>query len=154
MKIILKRGATSFAISAFAGLVVNLLIDGIVNATGAVDQFVSMSPEFVRLFPTVAIASYINVLMYGVIGATFAMMTFLYDIEKIGFVLQNILYFCATSVVLSLITMVLWQLQRYPKALVITLLGYGITFVIMGVIQYKALKKDIASINEAIIGEE
>ncbi len=126
----------SFAISSFAGLLVNLLIDVIVNATGRIDYFISMPPEFVGMFETPVIAAYVNALLYGVIGATFAMMTFLYGIERLGFVIQSILCFCGTSSVLVIITMILWQLQKYPTAFIWTLVGYGVSFLIMGVMQF------------------
>ena len=71
MKEVLKRGFTSFALSSFAGLIVNLIIDIIMNARG-LEGFSSMSPDYVALFPSVTIAAYVNILLYGVIGATFA----------------------------------------------------------------------------------
>lgn len=150
MRIILKRGCISFAISSFVGLIINLLIDVIVNATGNIEHFISMSPEFIAMFPTPAIAAYVNVLLYGAIGATFAMMTFLYEIDQIGFVLQSILYFCGTGIILMVITMILWQLQKYPIAFGCTLAGYGVSFLIMGFSQYRRLKMDIAEINQMI----
>lgn len=147
MREVLKRGAFSFAISSFLGSVVNLMIDIIVNAAGG-DQFSSIAPAFRELFATPVIAAYVNVLLYGVIGATFAMMTFIYEVERIGFIIQSIIYFIVTSAVCLAITMVLWQLHRYPKALICTLLCYGGTHVIMITQAYKTLKKDICEINE------
>ncbi len=149
MKIYLKRAAVSFAISSFVGLMVNLLIDVIVNAAGY-EGFISMSPEAREHFATPTIAAYVNVLMYGLIGAAFAGMTFIFDIDRLGFVIQSILYFLLTGVVLVAITFVLWQLHKHPKALVPTLIGYAVSYFIMGVVQYRALKKDIREINEEL----
>ena len=152
MKEILKRGAISFSISATIGLVVNLIIDIIVNAAGNED-FVSISPDTRALFATPAIAAYVNVLLYGLIGATFAMMTFIFDIDRLGFVIQNILYFLMTGVVLTVITVFVWKLHRYPQALIPTLTGYGVTFLIIGINQYRTLKKDIKDINRELESE-
>ncbi|MBR1692488.1 MAG: DUF3021 domain-containing protein [Lachnospiraceae bacterium] len=149
MKEILRRGFVSFAISAFLGLLVNLLIDAIGNVAG-VDHFISMSPDFVSLFPTSAVAAYINVLLYGVIGASFAMMTFIFDCDRIGFVIQSVIYFAVTSMVCIAVTILLWQLHHYPKALAGTLSGYSVTYLIIGVIQYKSLKADIQAVNESL----
>ncbi|MBP5608851.1 MAG: DUF3021 domain-containing protein [Lachnospiraceae bacterium] len=146
LKETLKRGAISFAISAFCGLIINLLIDTIAHAIGAED-FCSISPDFLMLFPTTAMAVYANVLLYGVIGATFSMMTFVYDLEKIGFAVQSIIYFIVTSTVCLLITMLLWQLHRYPPALICSLAGYAVTHIIMFTISYRKLKNDINAIN-------
>ncbi|MBR6404364.1 MAG: DUF3021 family protein [Eubacterium sp.] len=152
MKEVLKKGAISFFISAFAGVIVNLIIYMAANAAGASD-FCSISPEFRALFPTTAIAVYLNIILYGIIGATFAMMTVIYEFEKIGFIIQSVIYFVVTTSVCLAITMLLWQLHRYPQALIGTLLGYTATHVIMITLEYNKLKNDIKTINEEI-GEE
>ena len=139
----------SFGISAFAGLTVNLAIDAAVNALGAAG-FVSIPPEFEALFPTDVMAAYVNVLLYGIIGATFSGMTFVFDIDRLGILVQYLIYFCATGAVLAFITVYLWQLQRIPAAMAGTLAGYGLAFLIMGVTQYRLVRKDIDEINELI----
>ncbi|MBR2524167.1 MAG: DUF3021 family protein [Clostridiales bacterium] len=147
MKEVLKRGFTSFAISSFAGLIVNLIIDMIMNASFSTG-FISMSPDYVALFPSATIAAYVNILLYGVIGATFAMSAYIYEVEKIGFIIQSIIYFIITSSVCVGITILLWQLHKYPAAFIFTLAGYFATHVIMMVIEYRRLKADIKVINE------
>ena len=147
MKEVLKRGFTSFALSSFAGLIVNLIIDIIMNARG-LEGFSSMSPDYVALFPSVTIAAYVNVLLYGVIGATFALSTYIYEVERIGFIIQSIIYFIITSSVCVGITILLWQLHKYPAAFISTLAGYLATHIIMMVIEYRKLKADIKVINE------
>ena len=146
LKETLKKGAVSFAISAFCGLVINLIIDIVINAIGYTG-FCSISPDFLSLFPTTAMAAYVNLLLYGVIGATFSMMTFVYDLEKIGFAVQSIIYFVVTAAVCILITTLLWQLHRYPAALISTLSGYAVTHIIMFTVNYRRLKNDINEIN-------
>ncbi|MBR6308394.1 MAG: DUF3021 family protein [Lachnospiraceae bacterium] len=147
MKNVLKRGVISFFISSFAGVSVNLIIDCIVNASGR-EGFISMSPDFVKLFPTPVVAAYVNIILYGLIGFTFSAMTFVYEIERIGFVFQSIIYFVVTAAVCLSITVILWQLHKYPAAFAGTLAGYAVTHVIMLVVGYRNLKKDIEEINE------
>lgn len=150
MKTIIRRILISFSVSAFSGLFINLLVDVIVNGVSGMDGFISMSPVYVAFFPTPAVAAYVNVILYGLIGATFAGMTFVYEIDRIGFLIQSIFYFLGTSVVLTIITFVIWQLWKYPVALICTLCGYAVSFIIMGVVQYKNLKKDIEEINSYV----
>ena len=147
MSEVLKRGATSFALSSFAGLIVNLIIDIIMNVSGNTG-FTSMSPDYVALFPSVTLAAYVNILLYGVIGATFALSAYIYEVERMGFLLQSILYFIITSAVCVAITMILWQLHKYPAAFICTLMGYAVTHVIMITLEYRKLKADIKVINE------
>ncbi len=149
LKMILKRGIISFAISSFAGLFINLMIDLIASACGA-KSFISMPPDYVAMFPNVAIAAYVNILLYGLIGLAYSAMTFIFEINRIGFVIQYCIYFVGTSIVLSIITLLIWKLYRYPQALICTLAGYAVSFAIMGVVQYKALKADIKKINEEL----
>ena len=81
------------------------------------------------------------------------MMTFIFDIDRLGFVIQNILYFLMTGVVLTVITVFVWKLHRYPQALIPTLTGYGVTFLIIGINQYRTLTKDIKDINRELESE-
>ena len=147
MKAVLKRAMVSFFISAFAGVLVNLFIDCAVNGSG-VNGFISMSPDFVKLFPTPVIAAYVNIILYGLIGFTFSAMTFIYDARRIGFALQSVIYFIVTATVCVSITVLLWQLHKYPAAFAGTLAGYAATHVIMFIVGYNDLKKDIKEINE------
>lgn len=152
MKECLRRTGVSFAISALAGLLVNLIIDVIANLAGQTG-FAAMSPAFAAMFKTPVMAAYVNVLLYGAIGAVFAAMTIIFEARKIGVILQWIIYFLVTSALCTTITIFLWQLHRYPMALVCTIFGYGITYFIMGVVQYRRLKADIKTINEKVILE-
>ena len=150
MKNIIRRVFISFACSAFAGLLCNLLIDVIVNGVSDMEGFISMSPEFLALFPTPAIAAYVNIILYGLIGAAFAGMTFIYDIDRIGFVIQSIIYFVGTSIILTIITFVIWQLWKYPPALISTILGFFLTYVIINIVVYNTTRKDISDVNRML----
>ncbi len=152
LKEILKRCAISFVISAVCGLVVNLGIDLIVNAVGTNTEggFISMSPEFRKIFATPVIAAYINILLYGVIGAVFSGMSFIFECPKIGYIVQSLIYFVSTAAVWIIITILLWQLHRYPQALIATIAGYGATYIIMGFVTYRRLKSDITEINTVL----
>lgn len=150
MKEILKKGFMGFAMSALIGTTVNMLIDIIANASGEVN-FISMSPDFRSLFATPVIAAYVNTILYGVIGATFSMMTFIYDVSKLGFLIQNIIYFIVTAIVAVGITILIWQLHHYPQAIISTLAGYGVCYLIIGILQYRRLKEDIRQINEKLV---
>lgn len=149
MKEYLKRGAISFAISGFVGLMVNLMIDVIVNMCG-LENFISIAPDFRAMFPTTVIAAYVNVLLYGMIGATFSLMTFIFDCNRVGYLIQILIYFLVTALVCMAITVGFWKLHHYPVALICTMAGYGVTYVILGIVQYRALKKDVQFINEEL----
>lgn len=150
-KILLRRTTVSFAISALCGLIVNLLVELAANLTVKNPGSIPLSPEFEALFPSHAIAVEVNILLSGVIGATFAAATFLYEKEQIGFVLQNLLYFLLTGAIWIPIVVFLWQLQKYPIALYYTLGGYGLTYFIMTIVGYRMMKRDVGDINRLIL---
>lgn len=143
----IKRCATSFAISAICGLMVNMLIEVIVRAVTGMDNFSPIPPEYMAMFPSERIAVEVDILLYGVIGAAFAAMMFIYEYDRIGYVLQNLIYLCLTGAVWIPILTLLWQLQRYPSALAGTLVGFALSYLIISVIGYNITKRDIAKIN-------
>ncbi len=147
MKEFCKRGFTSFAISAFAGLLVNLIIDLALNLSGS-ENHISMSPEYLALFPTPVIAAYVNIFFYGLIGFTFSTMTLIYEVERLSFLVQSVIYFVVTSAVCLVITMLVWQLHKYPAGFFSSLAGYAATHVIIFIKEYRKVKKDIKEINE------
>ena len=149
MKTVIKRIMFSFTSSCFCGLLVNLIIDLSVNFSSE-EAFTSVSPAFLNYFPTDVTAAYVNILLYGLIGATFGGLTFIYECDRIGFVVQNIIYFLGTSIVWVFVSVVLWQLQRYPSALISTLAGYAVTYVLITVFMYRNMKKSVQQVNSLL----
>lgn len=147
MKTWIKRCGISFSISAFCGLIVNMLIEIIVKAVTGSEDFSPLSAEFRALFPSESIAIYVNILLYGVIGAAFSGFTFIYEIEKLGYIVQNILYYIATAFVWVPIVILMWQVQRYPQAVILTFGGFLITDIIMTIVGYKMKKQEVDIIN-------
>ena len=143
----MKKCATGFAVSAICGLTANMLIEVIVSMITGMDDFNPISPEYMELFTSQRIAVEVHILLYGIIGAAFSGMTFIYECNRIGFFLQSLIYFCLTSAVWIPIITLLWQLQKNPYALIGTLLGFTISYLIVSVIEYNITKRDIMQIN-------
>lgn len=147
MKTMLKRCAGSFAISCVCGAIANLLIEVIVRAVTGMENFSPLTAEYLSLFPSESIAVEVNILLYGVIGAGFSAMMFIYEQDKIGFVIQNLIYYVLTALVWVPIVVFVWQINKYREALVCTLIGFLASYVIMTVVGYKVTKKDVKEIN-------
>ena len=147
MKLILKRCVSSFAISCVCGAIVNLLIEVIVRSVTGMENFSPLTAEFISLFPSESIAVEVNILLYGVIGAGFSAMMFIYDQDRIGFVIQNLIYYVLTALVWVPIVVFVWQINKYSEALICTLMGFLGTYIIMTVVGYKVTKKDIEEVN-------
>ncbi len=147
MKIMMKRCGISFLISAFCGLIVNMFVEIVVKEITGVKNFSPLSPEFRATFSSESIAIYVNILLYGVIGATFSGFTFIYEIERLGYIFQNIFYYIATGIIWVPIVVSMWQLYRYPQALISTFGGFLVTYVIMTILGYKIKKQEVDTIN-------
>lgn len=143
----IKRCIQSFGNSAVCGTITILLIEVIVRMVTGMEDFIPFAPEYVALFPSESIAVGVNTILYGVIGATFSAMAYIYEINKIGFVVQNILYCICTGIVWLPIVTLIWQLQKYPTAFWSTIIGFVMTYIIMSFVGYRITKKEVEQIN-------
>lgn len=139
-----------FAFSATISTICLFFIEIAVRLSSGFD-YTPITPEFLSLFPSHSMAMEVDILLYGMIGMTFSGMTFIYEKDHIGFVLQNIIYCIATGIVWIPIVTFLWQLWRYPAALFYTIGGFLITYMIITTAMYHTTKKDIAQINDSIL---
>lgn len=147
-----KRIGMAFVFTAFWGMACNMIIEIVVRIVSGID-YSPLTPEFIAMFPSVTIAYGVDMLLYGVIGLAFSSMLFIYEIDRIGFVLQNAIYYLVTGIVWIPIVAFLWQLWRYPQALVCTIVGFVMTDVIMTIIGYRTTKRNIRELNAALGNE-
>lgn len=149
----IKRISFSFAISSCCGLIVYMLIELIGSVLLGLEGFSGMTPEYLVLFPTETLALGVAVLLHGLIGATFAAATVIYEKIEIGFVLQNVIYFLLTGIVWIPVICFVWQLYRYPQALLCTIVGFILTYAVMSIVGYHITKKEVAEINAKLANE-
>lgn len=138
----------SFAFSCTTSIVILALIELISTALG--HRISPLTPEFISYFPSETIATEVDILLYGIFGVAFSGMTFIYEIDSLGFVVQNIIYCLSTSVVWIPIVTFIWQLWKYPQALICTIIGFIVTYLIMTIIAYNTARKDITDVNRML----
>ncbi len=146
----IKRVFLSFSISALCGLVVYMLLELIAGVILDVEGFSAMTPEYVALFPSETIALETAILSHGVIGAVFSAAAFIYEKAEIGFILQNVIYVLITGSVWIPLFSFVWQLYRYPQAMLSTIGGFIATYVVMSVAGYRITQKEITQINKCL----
>ena len=149
----LKRATFSFAISCCCGLIVYMLLEFIVGVVMGVKDFYGMTPEYLAMFPSETLALGVAVLSHGLIGATFATATVIYEKPEIGFILQNVFYVLCTGIVWIPIICFVWQLYKYPAALAYTIVGFVLTYLVMSVIGFRITKRDVDQINARLAEE-
>ncbi len=148
MKKHIIKAAKSFAFSCTISMIALFLIEAISAATG--HRLSPLTPEFISYFPTETIAFEVDILLYGLFGLAFSSMTFIYEKDSLGFVLQNIIYCLGTSVIWIPVVTFIWQLWKYPPALISTILGFFLTYVIINIVVYNTTRKDISDVNRML----
>jgi len=146
---ILKRAFTSFLYSAVISMVCLLLVEIISTAMGF--RVVPMTPEFISYFSSETVALEVDILLYGVFGMAFGGMSFIFEKDKIGFVVQNIIYFVATALVWIPIISFIWQLWRYREAMISTIAGFLLSYLIVTVSTYAHTMKEVEEVNKALM---
>ncbi len=146
----LKKICFSFSISALCGLLVYMLLELVAGVILGVEGFSAMTPEYIALFPSETIALEVAILSHGVIGAVFAAATVVYEKIELGFILQNVIYVLVTGLVWIPLFSFVYQLYRYPQAMISTIGGFFATYVVMSVVGYKTTQKEIAQINQCL----
>lgn len=148
MKKILLKIIKSFAFSCVSSMIILILIELISTAAG--HHISPLTPEFIAFFPSETIATEVDILLYGVFGIAFSGMSFIYEKDSLGFVVQNIIYCLGTAVVWIPVVTFLWQLWKYPQALICTIIGFLATYVIMTIVAYNTARKDISEVNRML----
>ena len=149
----LKRAVFSFTISCCCGMIVYTLLEFMVGVVIGVKGFSGMTPEYLAMFPSETLALGVAVLCHGLIGATFAAATVIYEKPEIGFVLQNVFYVLCTGIVWIPIICFVWQLYKYPTALTCTIVGFVLTYLVMSILGLRITKKDVDRINARLAEE-
>lgn len=144
----LKRCGLSFLLSAVISMICLLLIECISYKLG--NLICPMPRDFVARFPTETMAFGADILIYGLIGAVFAGMSFIYDIDRLGILVKSAVYFVGTTVFWLPLTLFIWELWRYPVALVCTIGGFLLSELITTVSGMREVKRNVEMINRAL----
>lgn len=153
-KELIKRICFGFACSSAISTIIYLILNIIIGQIAGVKEFSSISQAYVALFPNKEMALYTDVILHGILGAAFSGMTIIYENNKIGFIMQNVIYFFGTMIFWLPIIMLIWQLYKIIPALISTICGFAVTYVIVSTIAYKEAKKNIEQINKALEEEK
>ena len=145
----LKRSIFGFLNSCAISTIVLLIIELAARNIFHYD-FSPITPEFESYFPSGVMAMEADILLYGIIGLAFSSMSFIFEKDRIGFVLQNIIYCLATGIIWIPIITFIWQLWLYPEALISTILGFVLTYIIISISMYHKTKQEVAEINKQL----
>lgn len=142
----LGRAAVSAGVAALLSQV-SLVITAL--AAGGPD-FVPLVPSYRAHFQSDAVALGVHALLVAAIGAVFGGFSVLFEIERWSLLKQGGLHFLLTAAVWAPISTFLWGLDRYPMALLYTLLSFAVTYGVTWGANYHKYRREIRQINQRL----
>lgn len=80
--------------------------------------------------------------------------TVIFEFEKIGLVVQSVIYFIISVPVWGLVGNYCWGVFKYTSSTVTTMASYTVSYIICWVIQYKLCRKAVDDINQKLKEQE
>ncbi|HKM35792.1 MAG TPA: DUF3021 domain-containing protein [Lachnospiraceae bacterium] len=146
LKKMVGRGFISMITSGF----VNQVIIYIMILVSQDQSFVPLVPSYAAHFSTPLLAGITAYFLVGLIGGAFGAFSVFFEIETWSFLKQGIIHFVATAVVWIPIAIYLWGLNRYPSAIVSTVISLTITYGVTWWLNFLKCKRNIDMINHKI----
>lgn len=146
LKNALIRGTLSFSCS----VAINVVFYTVIIALGGFGGHLPMLPEYLALFENETLAMLTQCVLVGFSAAVFGAGTVIMQIEKIGLVIQSILYFILTTAVWVPVACLCWGMHKYAGSMVTFGISYVISYTISWWIQYKDCKKNVEQINRRL----
>ena len=72
------------------------------------------------------------------------------ELERLGLIVQSIVYFIISLCVWLFVGDFCWCIIKYPQAFISVVVSYTISYIICWTIQYRICKKNIADINKKL----
>ena len=107
-------------------------------------------PEFGARFSGDTQALLVQTVLIGLCSAFFGGGSVIMELEKIGLLVQSVLYFILTAAVWIPVACLCWSIHKYPSALLSVSASYLIAFAICWIVQFKECKKNVAAINQRL----
>jgi len=146
LKKALIRGVLSFSCS----VAINVVLYAGIIALGGFGGQLPMLPEYLAHFDNEVLAMLTQCLLVGLTATVFGAGAVIMETEKIGLVVQSVIYFVITTAVWVPVACFCWGLHKYPSSIIGVGISYVISYVISWVIQYKACKKNVELINRRL----
>lgn len=146
LKKVLARGLTAFAFGIAGGQMVVMIVALI---SGNPD-FTPLVPEFAARFNSTLIAVGVQNLCTGLVGLAFGLSSFIFDIEKWGFLRQAAVYFMLTAAVWIPVSIFCWGLGTHPSALFSVLASFIFSYALTLFLQHMHCKKAVLLINKKL----
>lgn len=145
----LKKILVRSAISAPISIVANQLITIIISIAIGDGRYFPVTPAFAAMFESELAPVIVQVLLIGLIGATFAGSSVIFDIDSWSFLKQGAVHLAITSAVFLPVSMLCWRPVNTASALSLAgcwVVVYGCTWLS----RYFAWQHSIKKLNDRI----
>ena len=149
LKTMLKRALTS----AVVCMLINQLVGIILSLSRGDGRYSPVMPAFEARFASATTAVIVQLLLIGLIGATFAACSVIFEIERWSFLKQGALHLAITSLVLVPVCLFCWMPESAAGALWLVgswLFSYAATWLSQYLIyrhRVRALDEKIRAVN-------
>ncbi len=150
LKRIFIRGINSFMYAIGIYVVIQTVVVAIVEAITGESGMIPVVPEFAAHFSNSYMAVYTQALLIGLTSAVFGAGSVILELERIGLLVQSVLYFVVTMAVWVPVGCICWGLHKYPTAMISVSLSYVISYSISWAVQYRQCRKNVEKINRKL----
>ena len=139
----LGRAASGFAFGVLNGQLVAILI-----SLGMGDgRFHQVVPAFRLMFDTELGAVIAQTILPGLIGATFAASSVIFEVEKWGITTQYVTHFAITTSVWVPLVYLMWRPQS-TVGYIICAASFAATYAVIWLVQFLLARRDVGRINQ------
>lgn len=144
-KKMLSRALTS----ALACMLINQLVGVIRSLASGDGRYLPVTPAFAARFDSTTTAVIVQLLLIGLVGATFAACSVIFEIERWSFLRQGAIHLAVTSAVGIPICLFCWFPENGTWALLLTACWLG-TYVITWLSQYLIYRYHVKKLDKRI----
>lgn len=152
----LKQALRRALVSAPACMLINQLVGICISLSNADGRYSPVTPAFAARFESPVAAVVVQLLLIGLIGATFAVCSVLFQIERWSFLKQGLVHLAITSAVGIPICLFCWMPQSARGALILCL-SWLFTYVATWLSQYFVYRHRVRALDakiKAVNGKE
>ncbi|MBR1821396.1 MAG: DUF3021 domain-containing protein [Clostridia bacterium] len=127
----LKKMLSRALVSAPICMLINQLIGICVSLANADGRYSPVTPAFAARFPSDTVAVIVQLLLIGLVGATFAACSVIFEIERWSFLRQGLIHLAITSAVAIPVCLFCWLPESAAGAWVLVgswLFTYTVTW--------------------------
>lgn len=141
--------AKQLAVRMYHGFSITMLVDLAVHFVVAQLNGSVVTQGFAARFGCESSAVLAQLALVAVIGMVFAASASIFEIERWSFLKQGVVHFLVTAAVWMPIAWLCWSPVR-GFGLILTILGWTLTYAITWGVQYVVFKRKIAELNRCI----